>query len=113
MRVRDRVTLAHQLTNGETHQHESPYTVSRVVRTLEVSRASFYRKSVLEQKDKQLSVEIERIHNEDDDTLGHKKLAPILKTGKNRVLRVNEKIRDQTQKTHQAVPLSGEIGRDL
>lgn len=42
-------------------------------------------------RDKALSVEIERIHEEDDDTLGHKKLAKILNTGKNRVLRVMKK----------------------
>jgi putative transposase len=42
-------------------------------------------------KDKALSVEIERIHEEMDDTLGHKKLAPLLQTGKNRVLRVMKK----------------------
>jgi putative transposase len=58
---------------------------------LEIARGSFYRKSILEVKDKQLSVEIERIHEEDDDTLGHKKLAPILHIGKNRVLRVMKK----------------------
>ncbi len=42
-------------------------------------------------KDKALAVEIERIHEEEDDTLGHKKLAPLLKTGKNRTLRVMKK----------------------
>jgi Transposase and inactivated derivatives len=36
-------------------------------------------------------VEIERIWEEEDDTLGHKKLAPLLGTGKNRVLRVMKK----------------------
>lgn len=34
---------------------------------------------------------IEKIHEEEDDTLGHKKLAPLLKTGKNRILRVMRK----------------------
>jgi putative transposase len=42
-------------------------------------------------KDKQLSVRIEKIHTDEDDTLGHKKLAPLLHTGKNRVLRVMKK----------------------
>lgn len=46
---------------------------------------------MLAKKDKQLAVEIEKIHEEDDDTLGHKKLAPLLHTGKNRVLRVMKK----------------------
>ena len=70
---------------------ESPYSISQVVRTLGISRGSFYRKSILAEKDKKLSVEIERIHEEDDDTLGHKKLASLLNTGKNRVLRVMKK----------------------
>jgi putative transposase len=42
-------------------------------------------------KDKCLVEEIEKIHEEEDDTLGHKKLAPLLKVGKNRVLRVMRK----------------------
>lgn len=46
---------------------------------------------MLAEKDKALAVEIERIHEEEDDTLGHKKLAPLLGTGKNRVLRVMKK----------------------
>lgn len=70
---------------------ESPYTISQVARTLEVSRGSFYRQSILAEKDKALSVAIEKIHEDEDDTLGHKKLAPLLHTGKNRVLRVMKK----------------------
>ena len=70
---------------------ESPYSVSQIVRTLCLSRGSYYRKSILEIKDKALSVEIEKIYEDDDDTLGHKKLAPLLHTGKNRVLRVMKK----------------------
>ena len=38
-----------------------------------------------------MAVEIERIHEEEDDTLGHKKLALLLDTSKNRVLRVMKK----------------------
>lgn len=38
-----------------------------------------------------MAAEIERIHEEEDDTLGHKKLAPMLSTGKNRVLRIMKK----------------------
>jgi putative transposase len=55
------------------------------------SRGNYYRQSVLALKDKVLSVAIEKIHEEEDDTLGHKKLAPLLGTGKNRVLRVMKK----------------------
>lgn len=61
------------------------------MRTLCFSRGSFYRQGVLEAKDKKLAVAIENIHEEQDDTLGHRKLAPLLHTGKNRVLRVMKK----------------------
>jgi putative transposase len=74
------------------------------VRTLEFGRSSFYRQSILAIKDKALSVAIEKIHEEEDDTLGHKKLAPLLKTGKNRILRVMKKYaivpRKQSKKYH-------------
>ena len=82
--------IAHQLRY--THSlSESPCTVSQIVRTLGVSRGSFFRQSILAIKDKRLSVETERIHEEEDDTLGHKKLAPLLGVGKNRVLRIMKK----------------------
>lgn len=45
----------------------------------------------MEKKDKLLAIAIEKCHEELDDTLGHKKLAVLLKTGKNRVLRVMKK----------------------
>lgn len=70
---------------------ESPYSIRQITKTVGIARGSFYRKSVLEIKDKKLSVEIERIHEEEDDTLGHKKLAQLLHTGKKRVLRVMKK----------------------
>lgn len=79
--------LAHQILNLP----ESPYSISQVSRTFGIARGSFYYQSVLAVKDKALSVEIERIHEEDDDTLGHKKLASLLDMGKNRVLRVMKK----------------------
>lgn len=85
--MREKVSLTRKLQSLP----ESPYSIRLVTRTLDIARGSYYRKSVLEVKDKQLSVEIERIHDEDDDTLGHKKLAPLLRTGKNRVLRVMKK----------------------
>lgn len=72
-------------------QSESPYSISSIARAVEVSRARVYQRSVLEKKDKELSVRIERIHEELDDTLGHKKLGSLLHTGKNRVLRVMKK----------------------
>jgi len=70
---------------------ESPFSIPCVTKILGIARGSYCRQSVLEVKDKQLSVEIERIHEEEDDTLGHKKLAPLLHTGKNRALKVMKK----------------------
>lgn len=55
-------------------------------------------------KDKALANQITTTHEEDDDTLGHKKLAKILKVNKKRVLRVmkkyNLKARRRTNKYH-------------
>lgn len=85
--MREKVTVVEKLRS----EPESPYSVRQITKTVGIARGSFYRKSVLEVKDKKLVVEIERIHEEDDDTLGHKKLAPLLHTGKNRVLRVMKK----------------------
>jgi putative transposase len=42
-------------------------------------------------KDKVILEEIEQIHEEEDDTLGHKKLGPLIGVGKNRVLRIMKK----------------------
>lgn len=67
------------------------YPKAVLARTLAISRGSFYLESKIDKKDKALAVEIERYHQEVDDTLGHKKLAILLKTGKNRVLRVMKK----------------------
>lgn len=80
--------MIHQLRDNAA---ESSYSISQLTRGLGIGRSSFYHESILEGKDKELAVEIERIHEEIDDTLGHKKLAPLLKTGKNRVLRVMKK----------------------
>ena len=85
--MREKVTLTQKIRILP----ESPYSIRQITRVLEIARGSFYRKSILELKDMKLAVEIERIHEEEDDTLGHKKLAPLLHTGKNRVLRVMKK----------------------
>lgn len=102
--------LAHQL-QVKSFQSESPYSVSQLVKTLEISRGSFYRKSILEQKDKKLAVEIERIHEEDDDTLGHKKLASLLGAGKNRVLRVMKKYGIKPRKRSKKYQYAGKSDR--
>lgn len=62
-----------------------------MAKSLGFNRNSFYYHSKLEIKDKQLANAIEYQHQEEDDTLGHKKLGGILHTGKNRVRRVMKK----------------------
>jgi len=58
---------------------------------LEFSRSHFYYKSKLEEPDKALSVKIEQIHKDEDDTLGHKKIGSMLGIGKNKARRVMKK----------------------
>lgn len=93
--------MIHQL---RTNVQESSYNISQLTRGLGIARSTFYKESILEWKDKELAVRIEHIHEETDDTLGHKKLAPLLNTGKNRVLRVMKKYgitaRKRTNKYH-------------
>lgn len=43
------------------------------------------------ERDKKVAIQIEQIHDELDDTLGHKKIAPLLHMGKNRIWRVMKK----------------------
>jgi len=54
-------------------------------------RTMFYYQSKMAVRDKQVAIRIEQLHEELDDTLGHKKLAPLLGMGKNRVWRVMKK----------------------
>ncbi len=77
--------LASQLTppNG-------PYSKSQVARALNFARASYYWKSSQARKDKAVAVAIEQLY-EQDDTLGHRKLAALLHMGKNRVRRIMHK----------------------
>lgn len=82
------MSLAHVVTLSPG----SPsYPKAVLARTLDISRGSFYLTSKMDEKDRKLAVAIEKYHDEVDDTLGHKKLAILLKTGKNRVLRVMKK----------------------
>jgi putative transposase len=55
-----------------------------------MARGSLYLQRKQAVKDKQVAVGIEQWH-EQDDTLGHRKLAALLKMGKNRVKRVMKK----------------------
>jgi hypothetical protein len=54
---------------------------------LGIARGTLYLKGKQAGKDKQVATAIEQWH-EHDDTMGHRKLAVLLKMGKNRVKRV-------------------------
>lgn len=64
----------------------------------------FYKESKLDKKDLKIYGEIMRIYDEDDDTLGHKKIGPMLKISKNRARRIMQKTgitpRKRTAKYH-------------
>jgi putative transposase len=79
------VELAHQLCRPH-----GPYAKSRVARALSISRGTLYFKGKQAGKDNAVAVAIERWY-EQDDTLGHRKLAALLGTGKNRIKRVMKK----------------------
>jgi putative transposase len=57
---------------------------------LGLARGTLYHKSKQAQKDKEVAVAIEAWH-EQDDTMGHRKVAVLLSMGKNRVKRVMKK----------------------
>ena len=67
-----------------------PLNKSQVAKLLGIARSSLYLKPKRPKLDKALAVQIEH-WQEQDDTLGHRKLAVLLKTGKNRVKRVMRK----------------------
>jgi putative transposase len=61
-----------------------------MARALGISRGTLYFKGKQAGKDKAVAVAIEQWH-EQDDTMGHRKLAALLKMGENRVKRVMKK----------------------
>lgn len=67
-----------------------PIKKSQLAKLLGIARSSLYLKPKRPKRDKALAVQIEH-WQEQDDTLGHRKLAVLLKTGKNRVQRVMHK----------------------
>ncbi len=77
--------MAHQLCRPH-----GPYAKSQVARALGIARGTLYLKGKQAVKDKKVAMAIEEWH-EQDDTMGHRKLAALLKTGKNRVKRVMKK----------------------
>lgn len=68
----------------------SPINKSQLARVLGIARSSLYTHPKRPHMDKALAVRIEGLH-ERDDTMGHRKLAVLLSTGKNRVKRVMRK----------------------
>jgi transposase InsO family protein len=67
------------------------YTKAILSRSLSFSYESWYYHSRLERPDKELSNQILDLHQDIDDTLGHKKLAPLLNVNKKRIHRVMKK----------------------
>jgi len=68
----------------------SPVNKSQVARVVGIARSSLYTQPKRPKMDKELAVRIEALH-ERDDTMGHRKLAVLLRTGKTRVKRVMRK----------------------
>lgn len=77
--------LAHQLCRPH-----GPYSKSQVARALGFARGTLYLRSKQAEKDKAVAVAIEDWH-EQDDTMGHRKLAVLVGVGKNRIKRVMKK----------------------
>lgn len=68
----------------------SPINKSQLACVLGIARSSLYTHPKRPKMDKELALHIEALH-ERDDTMGHRKLAVLLQTGKNRVKRVMRK----------------------
>ena len=83
----ERVILAEHLRSGNPNR----YPKKVLAKALGFERTMFYYQSKMAHKDKQVAIRIEQIHDDLDDTLGHKKLALLLNMGKNRVWRVMKK----------------------
>jgi len=94
------VELAHQLC-----QPHGPYSKSQVARALEIARGTLYLKGKQGLKDKKVATAIEEWHQQ-DDTMGHRKLAALLKTGKNRVKLRDEEIWHRSSSQKEALCLS-------
>jgi len=59
-----------------------------ISRALGVSRSGLYYRPLKPNQDLKLALKIQNIHEDVDDTLGHRKLAPLLGVGKNKINRV-------------------------
>jgi putative transposase len=85
MSKQHRVELARTLCASD-----SPINKSQLALVLDIARSSLYVQGKRPQLDNALAVRIEQAQ-EKDDTMGHRKLAVLLGTGKNRVKRVTRK----------------------
>jgi hypothetical protein len=79
------VELARQICASD-----SPLNKSQLAPTLGIARSSLYVQPKRPKRDQELAVRSEDLH-EKDDTMGHRKRAVLLGTGKHRVKRVMRK----------------------
>jgi putative transposase len=105
MSTRQKVELARRLCASG-----SPINKSQVARTLGIARSSLYVQPKRPKMDKALAVRIEQLH-EHDDTMGHRKLAVMLATGKNRVKRVMRKYGIQARRKRKKYTYAGKASQ--
>jgi putative transposase len=87
-----------------------PINKSQLARTLGIARSSLYVQPKRPKMDKELAVRIEELH-EKDDTMGHRKLAVLLSTGKNRVKRVMHKYGIAARRKHKKYVYPGKASQ--
>jgi putative transposase len=105
MSTRQKVELARRLCASG-----SPINKSQLARTLGIARSSLYVQPKGPKMDKALAVRIEQLH-EHDDTMGHRKLAVMLTTGKNRVKRVMRKYGIQARRKRRKYAYPGKASQ--
>lgn len=105
MSTRQKVELARRLC-----ANVRPINKSQLARTLGIVRGSLYVQPKGPKMDKALAVRIEQLH-EHDDTMGHRKLAVMLATGKNRVKRVMRKYGIQARGTRKTYVYPGKTSQ--
>lgn len=88
----------------------SPINKSQLSRALGIARSSLYVQPKRPKTDKALAVRIEELY-EQDDTMGHRKLAVMLATGKNRVKRVMHKYGLVARRKHKKYVYPGKANR--
>ena len=78
---------------------DSPINKGQLAKVLGIARSSLYVQCKRPRADKALAVHIEAAR-EKDDTMGHRKLAVLLGTGKNRIRRVMHKYGIAARRKH-------------